>query len=300
MDLRQLRSFVRVAELSSFSRAAAFLKIAQPALSRQIRALEEEFHEPLFVRTGRGVKTTGAGERLLDHARGILRQVDRLVEDMEHARTGKLGRVTVGMPATLSVIVATALIRQLRIEMPDARYTLLHGRSTQLQEWVMGGSLDMALVFDAPSTPLLERFDVSSDNLGLVGTKDLVGTDAPVALRELAELPIIIQASPNRVRAIVDGALADQGLAMDVVLESDSHVTAFHMAREGMGCTVHSLRFQNYLPMPHNMVFRKIVEPEILMKSQVILPARRPISPLRDRAAEIFLNVCREQMALAS
>src|SRR5690606_20540055 len=111
MDLRQLRYFVRVAELGSFSKAAAFLKIAQPALSRQIRNLELEHKEAMFIRNGRGVDLTEAGSRLLEHARGILRMADRAYEDMENSRSGKLGRVAIGMPPTLSVIVASPLVR---------------------------------------------------------------------------------------------------------------------------------------------------------------------------------------------
>jgi LysR family nitrogen assimilation transcriptional regulator len=291
MDLRQLRYFVRVAELGSFSKAAAFLKIAQPALSRQIHNLEVEHREVLFIRNGRGVEPTEAGNRLIDHARGILRLVDRAYEDMENARTGKLGRVAIGMPATLSVIVATPLVRELRARLPDARFTLMQGRSSQLQEWLLGGTLDMALVLDAPSTPMLEIHQISSENLGVVGTRELLGGTGPIPLKALANLPVIIQSRPNKIRLIIDSALAAIGETMDVVLESDNHETGFNMAREGMGCTVHSMRFQRNVPAANNLIFRKIVEPEITMKSQIILPARRPISRLQDEAYAIFRAV---------
>jgi LysR family transcriptional regulator, nitrogen assimilation regulatory protein len=300
MDLRQLRYFVRVAELGSFSKAAAFLKIAQPALSRQIRNLEVEHRDVLFIRNGRGVELTEAGKLLLDHARGILRLVDRAYEDMENARTGKLGRVAIGMPATLSMIVATPLVRELRARLPDARFTMMQGRSSQLQEWVLGGALDMALVLDAPATPMLEIHQVSSDNLGIVGTMDLLGGTGPISLKQLANLPVIIQSRPNKIRLIIDSALAEIGQTMDVVLESDNHETGFHMAREGMGCTVHSMRFQRNVPAASGLVFRKIVEPEITIKSQIILPARRPISRLQDEAYAIFKAVSDELLRAMS
>lgn len=294
MDLRQLKYFVRVAELGSFSKAAAFLKIAQPALSRQIRNLELEHKEALLIRNGRGVETTEAGNRLLEHARGVLRLVDRAYEDMENGRTGKLGRVAIGMPATLSVIVATPLIRKLRERLPDAKFTLAHGRSSQLQEWLLGGTLDMALVLDAPATPMLEIHQISSDNLGVMGTREMLGNDDPIPMRELAHIPMIIQSRPNKIRVMVDSVLAQVGEQMDVVLESDSHETSFHMARDGMGCTVHTMRFQRNVPAASDLIFRRIVEPEISMKSQIILPARRPISRLQDEAFEIFRDVCNQ------
>ena len=75
MDLRQLEYFVQVADHGSFTRASAYLRIAQPALSRQVRSLEIELRQSLMKRNGRGVTLTEAGQRLLAHARGILQQV---------------------------------------------------------------------------------------------------------------------------------------------------------------------------------------------------------------------------------
>ncbi len=293
MDIRQLKYFVRVSELGSFSKAAAFLKIAQPALSRQIRNLELEHKEALLIRNGRGVELTEAGSRLLEHARGVLRLVDRAYEDMENARTGKLGRVTIGMPATLSVIIATPLVRQLRERMPDAKITLAHGRSSQLQEWLLGGTLDMALVLDAPATPMLEVHPISIDHLGVMGTVEMLGSTDPIPMRDLARIPMIMQSRPNKIRVMIDTVLAQVGEQMDVVLESDSHETGFHMARDGMGATVHTMRFQRNVPAANDLIFRRIIEPEVVMKSQIILPARRPISRLQDEAFDIFRDVCR-------
>jgi LysR family nitrogen assimilation transcriptional regulator len=77
MNLKQLEYFVSVAELGSFSKAAVVLDIAQPALSRQVRALEIDLRETLLLRNGRGVELTDAGRRLFGHATEILQQVDR-------------------------------------------------------------------------------------------------------------------------------------------------------------------------------------------------------------------------------
>ncbi len=81
-DLKQLESFVRVAELGRFTRAAVELGLAQPALSRQVRQLEVELHQHLLKRNGRGAVVTEAGQTLLQHARGILHQVERAREEL--------------------------------------------------------------------------------------------------------------------------------------------------------------------------------------------------------------------------
>src|SRR6188768_181286 len=114
MDLKQLEYFVRVAELGSFTRAAAALDIAQPALSRQVRLLEVELRQNLLVRNGRGAVPTEAGKLLLDHGRGILHQVERAREELGRVRGSLAGRVAVGLPPSVAKVLAVPLIREFR------------------------------------------------------------------------------------------------------------------------------------------------------------------------------------------
>ena len=90
MDLKQLEYFVHVAEFGSFTLSSRFLRVAQPALSRQVRALEVELRQTLFQRNGRGVTLTEPGKRLLEHARGILQQVERARHDLEQQRETRI------------------------------------------------------------------------------------------------------------------------------------------------------------------------------------------------------------------
>ena len=82
MNLQQIETFVRVVEAGSFSKAAVLLDMAQPALSRQVRALEMQLRETLLIRTGRGVQPTDAGRRLLEHGHAILQRVALAKEDL--------------------------------------------------------------------------------------------------------------------------------------------------------------------------------------------------------------------------
>jgi len=118
MDLKQLEYFVRVAELGSFTRASIALDIAQPALSRQVRLLEVELRQNLLVRNGRGVSTTDAGKVLLEHARGILYQLDRAREEMARLRGAPVGRVALGLPPSLSKVLTVPCRRRLKSDPP--------------------------------------------------------------------------------------------------------------------------------------------------------------------------------------
>ncbi|ANY78297.1 transcriptional regulator [Microvirga ossetica] len=291
MDIRQLSYFVRVAELGSFSRASTFLHVAQPALSRQIHNLEVELKERLLIRNGRGVEPTEAGERLLSNARGILRLIERTYEDIENARTGKSGKVAIGLPATISVAIATALIRRLREELSDAQVTLVHGRSSQLQEWLLSGRLDMVIMFDAPSSPMLEVTDLVEESLYLVGAEGAFDDVGPVPLEALASLPMIVACRPNSTRVLLDSELARLGQKLNLVFELDPLDTMFDLARDGFGFTVASIRTMESKGAGAGLAVRKIVGPELVLAIQLVQPARRVNNRLQEAAFRILKDL---------
>ncbi len=127
MNLKQLEYFVQVAELGSFSKAAVVLDIAQPALSRQVRSLETELHQQLFLRTGRGVTLTDAGKRLFDHSVAVLQLMAHAREDLGTSRDEPVGRVTIGLPPSMGRQLTLPLIDRFRKELPAARLAIVEG-----------------------------------------------------------------------------------------------------------------------------------------------------------------------------
>lgn len=98
MDIRELRSFVKVAQCGGFSRAARDLFIAQPALSRQIAKLEEQLQVELFTRHGRGVELTAAGSRLLERAEIMLRYMEETADHVRNTADEERGHLAIGLP----------------------------------------------------------------------------------------------------------------------------------------------------------------------------------------------------------
>jgi len=117
LDLRQLDYFVHVAELGSFSRASVLLSIAQSALSARVRHLELELQQPLLHRNGRGVTPTEAGKRLLQHARGILMQVNRTREELGALRGAPTGRLVIGLPPTIARLMTVPWLKSTCVAM---------------------------------------------------------------------------------------------------------------------------------------------------------------------------------------
>ena len=112
MDFRELRTFTCVAELGSLSKASDTLRIAQPALSRQIKLLEHELRAELFTRNGRGMVLTDAGRLLLARTSGIVRQIDQIRDDLQSAQGPPSGRVVLGLVPTVSCVLSARFARR--------------------------------------------------------------------------------------------------------------------------------------------------------------------------------------------
>ncbi|MDI9333148.1 MAG: LysR substrate-binding domain-containing protein [Cytophagales bacterium] len=157
MDLKQLEYFVRVAELGSFTRAALQLGVAQPALSKHLRLLEVELRQNLLIRNGRGALPTEAGKRLLEHGRGILHQVALAKEDLSAARGELSGRVSIGLPPSLSRLLTVPLTQAFQTELPLAKLRLTEGFSVLMLEGMRLGNLDMALLYNPAASADIEQ-----------------------------------------------------------------------------------------------------------------------------------------------
>lgn len=259
MDLRQLEYFVRVAELGSFTRAAAALGVAQPALSRQVRLLEVELRQNLLKRHGRGAQPTEAGALLLEHARGILHQVARAHDELARLRGGPTGRVALGLPPSVARALAVPLMRAFRADMPQARLAITEGLSAAMLEALVAGRLDIAVLYNAPAAPGLEITALASEELLLVQRAgDTPQPDTPLTLAELAQLPLVIPSRPNAIRMHVEAELASAGLQPDVAMEIDGVPAILDLVAGGAGCAVLSRHAVNSAPRPDAFALRRI------------------------------------------
>src|SRR6218665_2642684 len=170
MDLKQLEYFVRVAELGSFTRAAIALDVAQPALSRQVRLLEVELRQNLLTRNGRGATPTEAGKILLEHGRGILHQVQLAREELGAARGSLAGRVSIGLPPSLSRLITVPLTHAFREHLPQAQLTLTEGFSVLMNEGLRLGHLDMAVLYNPDRSAEQEMLSLHKEELVLISS----------------------------------------------------------------------------------------------------------------------------------
>jgi DNA-binding transcriptional LysR family regulator len=194
MELRHLRYFVAVGEEQHYGRAASKLRVAQPALSRQIQDLEEEMGFKLFERLPRGVKLSAAGKLFLEDAQRILRDVNEAAARAERVARGRSGTLRVGFTENASWQgVVPESFRRFREMRPDAELQLQPAGSLEQLKAIRSGRLAAGFVFNMPKTdPELELLPVAVQHIELAALKRHPLTKLKkVRLRDLTEAPFV-------------------------------------------------------------------------------------------------------------
>lgn len=155
MDLKQLRAFVTVAETGSVTRASGLLNLVQPAVSRQLRLLEDDLGTELFDRGRHGMQLTPAGKTMLEYARRILNEVVRAKAEIRPTEGPVAGIVSIGLLASTSDLLATMLAAEVARRHPGIRLRLTIGYAGHLQDWLEAGDLDAALLYGRKEIPAL-------------------------------------------------------------------------------------------------------------------------------------------------
>ena len=280
LDLRQLEYFVRVAELGSFTRASGVLNVAQPALSRQVRLLEVELRQNLLLRNGRGVTTTDAGKLLLEHGRGILHQVERAREDLGRVRGALAGRVALGLPPSIARLLTVPLTRAFRIRLPSASLSISEGLSVSMQEWLLAGRLDIALLYNAIPSPALETLPLMEEDLYLISLRGprsgaRAARPTAVALADVARLPLVIPSRPNAIRMLVETQMAGIGCKPLVGLEIDGIGAILDLVADGAGHAILPRYALGSAAQPAQFLLRPIARPRLLSKLALATAAGR-------------------------
>jgi LysR family nitrogen assimilation transcriptional regulator len=295
MDLKQLEYFVRVAELGSFTRAAAELDVAQPALSRQVRLLEVELRQPLLLRNGRGAIPTEAGKLLLEHGRGILYQVERAREDLGRLRGGLSGHVAVGLPSSVARVLTVPLMRAFREAMPEARLSISEGLSGGLQEGLVSGRLDIVVLYNAQPARELDILPLLQEELLLVRARPAgLHEDpppGPVTLADVAKLPLVIPTTPNAIRMYVESEMAEIGCRPNVALEIDGVSAILDLVLDGAGCAILSANALLNSSRPSAYTAQKIGSPPLTIALSVATSLQRPATPVQKAALDLIRRI---------
>ncbi|QCO57745.1 LysR family transcriptional regulator (plasmid) [Pseudorhodobacter turbinis] len=290
MDFRQLRNFIQVVELSSITAAADHLNIAQPALSRQVKALEEELNVALLRRHGRGVMPTEEGIRLARRAKTILEDMQDLANDISGHRAPLSGMVRLGLPPTVSEILATHLIERVMQLYPNVKLRIISGFSGHVQDWLQRGKIDLGVAYEGQKSSLIKAQPIIIEKLFFIQSAATAGAQhgVPIDAEAALQQPLILPNPEHGLRERIEGIAAREGLTLDVVLDVDILTTMLAFVERGLGGTIlplvsvlQQVRAGKLIarPIQHNPIDRTLV---------LMSPLNRPSSRLTTSIAEFI------------
>jgi LysR family nitrogen assimilation transcriptional regulator len=292
VDIKQLEYFVQVADVGSFTKASTLLSIAQPALSRQVRQLEIELKKTLLYRNGRGVSLTDAGNRLIEHARSILQQVDRARDEMGRTTGTPVGRVIVAAPPRVEILLTVPLVKRFRVQFPSANLAMIGAPSFYVMEWVATGRVDIGIAYNPQASPAVEIIPLLEEEMFLIcpgGATHKAARRGAVPLKDLQRYPLIIPSRPNAMRLYLETQLANIGLRMKVALEIDSVPAALDLVAEGYGNAVLPLNAIRGQPA-ERFTARPFTQP---LKSHLalVMSAQRPATSLTRMTLDLMREI---------
>ncbi len=239
MDLRALRYFVYVAEARSFSKAAVQLGIAQPALSRQIRKIEDELGIELILRAGRQLELTEAGFLLLQRAHSLIRQVAQTAEDVRAHSARIRGTITIGVSPTVSESVGPGIAGECAARHPDVRLNFVEGVSAFIFKRLIDQELTLCLMHNPPRHQGIEIEPLLTEPMYLVGPGAVSAGQPPVKPgTRLDNLPLILPNRTHSLRMLVDRAVAEQGGRFRIAFQVDGYTTTKAFVAAGLGYTI--------------------------------------------------------------
>ena len=239
MEIRHLRTFLTVAELGSINKASEKLFTAQPALSRQIRLLEETLGVKLFERHGRGMAITPAGELLVQRAARILGELEQAKIDVAEEAGVVSGHVTLGVPPTVGMVLATSLVVRYCQAYPRVTLQIIEEMTGFLLERLQAGRLDLAVLYNPKSPRVLRLEPLHTEKLYLVGSAESgLSLDTPEPFEKLAKLNLVLPSEGHALRELVEDKAAKQGISLHVRVEADSFRIQKELVERAIGYTV--------------------------------------------------------------
>lgn len=288
LNIRQIRAFVTVASLGSFTRAAMRLHLSQPALTVQIRNLEEMLGSRLLDRNSRGVEPTRIGQELLPMLQKTLLDMETLLHDARELGGTRVAKVRVAALPSLAASLLPDLILESRRAQPTLGFIVKDAVASTVSMLVRSGEVDMGLTGGEQTESDFEVMQLAHDRLFLVLPQDHpLAAKKRIGVQQILELPLVLMAHGTSVRALVDAAFARLGRAPVLTCEPTYMMTAVAMVRAGLGLTILPGSVREIAAEP-GLRALPIDDARFVRSIALIKKRGRSLPP----ASEIFMTLC--------
>lgn len=236
MELRTLRYLAAAVRHESITKAAAELNIAQPALSRQIRLLEEELGVPLLVRHRRGVKATREGLHFVESAEALLRQAQKMRDEVRTYSSAPMGQVRFGFLPAIGDLFAGELAAEFMCRFPSVSFLLREGLTEELTDALLADKIDLAIMIYSAQHRDLYRKPLFAEDIWLAGAPSIWPFEAePLRIEQLVDIPLVHAAL---VGSTLERIAMQNKLRFRSVIEGGSRTAARAAVRAGAGFTL--------------------------------------------------------------
>lgn len=298
VDFKKLTSFVKIVDAGSMSRAANALRIAQPALSQHITALEAHFKQTLLLRSNQGIVPTEAGLTLYRHAQVMLKQLDQAQRDITNATLSLQGRVSVGL-ATFSGATALAapLLLGLAEKHPNVVLNVSDSFGHILSELVVSGRLDMALIYSFGPIKGVSLQPLFNEEVQLVAPAGLAlpgSADQPIAVELLANMRLLLPGRYHFLRQLIELSFAHARVAPKVGSEIELLATLTAALEAGLGATLVPSSTAKLFSSSKKLVIRRVRRPSISATISLCQSDHLPMSEAALVVRELILRLVTE------
>lgn len=239
MTPKLLNSFLKLAEIGNVSRAATQLHLTQPALSRQIRQLEEEIAAPLFERHGRGVVLTESGKVLRQRAVWLLREIDDIRRELARSEVEPEGEIAIGLPSPLISIVSCPLVESLLDTAPRLHLRIFEGSPVHIRDLLNEGTLDLGILSADEHGAGLTRVPFVTEGLFVAGAPGSgIDPSRHFPVERLLDIPLVQAGPQNGVTMILNRHFSKSQRTLDLRVEASTTHLLIGIAATGRCFTV--------------------------------------------------------------
>lgn len=265
MEIRQLQYFLAIADSGSMSKASTVLGIAQPALSRAVRLLEEDVGTQLFYRHGRGIRLTEEGAQFQATVRPLVQELLQAKEDIKVNAGIPAGSISFAMPPSMSAVIGSRLVEVFLERYPQVRLQIIDAFSGYLNEWLVSGRVDMAIINGARRSSYMRMDPLLTVDLFHVARRDSVELceqeDDTIPFEKLLSTPLILPGRHHGLRRQLDATAQKMGVDLKVRVEIDALEALKDLVRRGVAPTI----------LPHGTILKEVTDPELIVR-RVVAP----------------------------
>ena len=281
MEIRVLRYFLAIAREENMTRAAKYLHVTQPTLSKQIKQLEEEIGKKLFIRSNYSIKLTDEGLLLRKRAEDILSMVDKTMEEFQALDDITGGDIYIGAAESESFSYFATVAKDLQLQYPNVKFHLYSGNTEVIAERLDRGLLDFAII--------VQEVDLSKYNYIKIPTSDTWGVimrkDSPLAKKEyitiedLIDLPLIV--SRQGITEDYPKLFKEKLDQLHIVATFDLIYNASIMVKEGFG---YALSFDKIVDTSENSeLYFRVLKPELKTNMYIIWKKYQVFTPIAEK-----------------